>query len=193
VCNLKKNEVEKITPKFKVWLEYKGGTILGKGGAELLQTIKDRGSLSSAAKELSISYRYAWGYLKRIEKRIGRPVVITFKGGAKGGGGMKLTEIGEFILRKYKRFEEFLEFALQNPELWEAYGLRIKERNRIKGEVIKIDENDNAAVVKMKIKVPITITSIITREAVEELNLKKGDQVKAIIKATEVMVDKKDG
>ncbi|MHA1627925.1 MAG: TOBE domain-containing protein, partial [Candidatus Baldrarchaeia archaeon] len=81
----------------------------------------------------------------------------------------------------------------QNPELWEAYGLRVKERNRIKGEVIKIDENDDAAVVKMKIKTPVTIVSIITREAVEELNLKKGGQVKAIIKATEVMVDKKDG
>ncbi|MHA1832522.1 MAG: TOBE domain-containing protein, partial [Candidatus Baldrarchaeia archaeon] len=177
----------------KVWLEYEGNTILGKGGAELLQTIKDKGSLTLAAKELSISYRYAWGYLKKIEKRVGIPVVSSFKGGPKGGGGMKLTETGEYLLRKYKRFEEFLEFALQNPELWEAYGLRIKERNRIIGEVIKIEENDNIAVVKIKIKNHVTITSIITREASEELNLRRGDRVKAVIKATEVMVNKKDG
>ena len=193
VYSLEKKEIEKVKPKFKVWLEYKGNTILGKGGAKLLQTIRDRGSLSLTAKELSISYRYAWGYLKKMEKRMGVPIVISFKGGAKGGGGMKLTETGENLLRKYKRFEEFLEFALQNPELWEAYGLRTKEKNRIRGEVIKTEENDNAAVVKIKIEVPVTITSIITREAAEELNLKMGDRVKAIIKATEVMVDKKDG
>jgi len=189
---LKEKEVE-VVPKFKIWLEYKGKTILGKGGAKLLQTIKDKGSLSSAIRELSISYRYAWGYLKKIEERIGIQIVESFKGGPKGGGGMKLTEAGESLLRKYKRFEEFLEFTLQNPELWEAYGLRTKDKNRIKGKVVEILEEDEAAIVKIKVDIPVTIVSIITTEAVEELNINKGDKVKAVIKATEVMVDKKDG
>lgn len=189
---MKEKRVE-VLPKFKIWLEYKGSTILGKGGARLLQTIKDKRSLSSAIKELSISYRYAWGYLKKIEERVGTQIVKSFKGGPRGGGGMKLTDIGESLLRKYKRFEEFLEFTLQNPELWEAYGLRTKDKNRITGKVIEVAEEDEAAIVKIKVDIPVTIVSIITTEAVEELDLDKGDKVKAVIKATEVMVDKKDG
>ena len=37
-----------------------------------------------------------------------------------------------------------------------------------------------------------TIDAIITRRSAEELNLKKGDNVVAVVKATEVMVSKGD-
>jgi molybdate transport system regulatory protein len=47
-----------------------------------------------------------------------------------------------------------------------------------------------AAAVKVEITGPATITSVITKEAVEELALKEGDQVFVIVKSTEVMVAK---
>jgi molybdopterin-binding protein len=44
--------------------------------------------------------------------------------------------------------------------------------------------------VKIEIKAPVTITAVITKEAVEDLDLKVGDEVQAIVKSTEVLVAK---
>jgi len=46
------------------------------------------------------------------------------------------------------------------------------------------------AKVKIAIDTPVVVTAIISKEAVEELDIKAGDQVEAVIKATEVMVAK---
>ena len=45
-----------------------------------------------------------------------------------------------------------------------------------------------AAVVKVEVKQPFTFTAMITKEAVEDLNLKKGDKVSVMVKSTEVMI-----
>jgi molybdate transport system regulatory protein len=42
----------------------------------------------------------------------------------------------------------------------------------------------------MTVKLPATLTSIISSEAVEDLDLKEGDEVEAIIKSTEVIIAK---
>jgi len=60
----------------------------------------------------------------------------------------------------------------------------------MEGEVLSVEKGDVAATVKIRVTVPCVITSFITREAVEDLKIKKGDKVAAIIKATEVMVSK---
>ena len=44
--------------------------------------------------------------------------------------------------------------------------------------------------IKIKIEEPGIITAIITKDAVNALDIKKGDTVTAIIKSTEVMVAK---
>ncbi|HDN05653.1 MAG TPA: LysR family transcriptional regulator, partial [Candidatus Bathyarchaeota archaeon] len=49
-----------------------------------------------------MSYRYVWNYLKKIEDALGEPVVETFKGGKSGGGGARLTRLGESLLGEYK-------------------------------------------------------------------------------------------
>lgn len=48
-----------------------------------------------------------------------------------------------------------------------------------------------AVLVKVEVKQPFTFTSMVTKDAVEDLELKKGDTVKVIVKSTEVMVSKK--
>ena len=50
-----------------------------------------------------MSYRYAWGIIKEIEKRIGKPILETRKGG-KSGGGAKLTLTGQELLEIYVKF-----------------------------------------------------------------------------------------
>ncbi len=43
---------------------------------------------------------------------------------------------------------------------------------------------------RIEVAVPTVITAMITQEAVEELGLKEGDAVEAVIKATEILVSK---
>ena len=40
-------------PSCKVWIEYKGTPVLGKGGAEILKAIAKEQSISKAAEKLS--------------------------------------------------------------------------------------------------------------------------------------------
>lgn len=66
----------------------------------------------------------------------------------------------------------------------------LSARNRIKGVVKGIEIGEVAASVKIEIQGPATITSMISREAADDLGLKEGDNVEAVIKASEVMVSK---
>jgi len=72
----------------------------------------------------------------------------------------------------------------------EAVGLKISARNRLRGVVEEVEKGIITAKVKIKIEKPVTVTAIISKEAVEELDIKAGDNVEAVIKATEVMVAK---
>ena len=68
--------------------------------------------------------------------------------------------------------------------------MKISARNGLKGTVEKVEEGPITANVKIKIESPTEITAVITKESVKDLNIKVGDEVVAIIKATEVMVGK---
>jgi len=180
----------KHKPTAKVWLEYRGQPILGKGGAEILIAIRDEESISKAAKKIGMSYRYVWNYVAKMEKAIGKPIVETYKGGKAGGGGARLTELGESLLKEYRRVEDYVGEVLGDEEYWEAAGLKISARNRLKGVVRGVEKGDVIAKVRIEIRAPVVVTALISREAVEDLNIRIGDSVEAVIKATEVMIAK---
>ena len=66
----------------------------------------------------------------------------------------------------------------------------LSARNRLKGIVKGIDKGEVASTIKIEVTGSAVITSMITKEAAEELKLKVGDSVEAVIKASEVMVFK---
>jgi molybdate transport system regulatory protein len=66
----------------------------------------------------------------------------------------------------------------------------LSARNKIEGVVKEIKKGEVASTVKIEVSKSTTITSMITKEAVEDLGIKEGDKVEAVIKATEVMVSK---
>jgi molybdate transport system regulatory protein len=180
---------EKAKPTAKVWLEYKGKPILGSGGAKILKAIKEERSISKAARRIGMSYRYVWNYLDKMKNTMGEPMVETFKGG-KRGGGAKLTPLGQDLIKEYDRVEEYVGEILGDAEYWEAVGLKISARNRLKGIVKSVEKGDIVAKVKIEVTAPAAITALISSEAVEDLDIKKGDKVEAVIKATEVMIAK---
>lgn len=180
----------KFKTSFKTWLEYNGKPVLGEGGAEILREIQQHQSISKAARKLCMSYRYVWGYVKRIEKILGAPVMETFKGGKSGGGGARLTELGSSLLSEYDLVEQGLSEVLHRKRRPEVNRVKISARNRLKGKVIAVQKDSITAKVKVEITAPATVTALISTEAVEDLNIKVGDTVEAVIKATEVMIAK---
>jgi molybdopterin-binding protein len=68
--------------------------------------------------------------------------------------------------------------------------LKISARNRLRGKVVAVEKGIITAKVKIEIKVPAVVTSVITKEAVEDLDVKVGDEVEVIVKSTEVMIGK---
>jgi molybdate transport system regulatory protein len=181
---------KKHKPSCKVWIEYQGKPVLGKGGAQILEQIEKSESISKAAKRLGMSYRYVWSYLQRIEKDLEEPVVETFRGGKLGGGGAKLTRLGKSLLDEYMRLDGYLGEVLFDEEYWEAIGLKISARNRLRGKVMAVEKEGLTAVIKVEVKAPSVVTALISREAAEDLDIKVGDAVEAVIKATEVMIAK---
>ncbi len=83
--------------KAKFWIENKGEVVLGGGKAALLLAVDRFGSIQRAADEFGMSYRHAWGAIRRIENRAGFKIVDTKLGG-KEGGGAQLTPKGKVFV-----------------------------------------------------------------------------------------------
>ena len=67
--------------------------------------------------------------------------------------------------------------------------MALSARNQLPGIVEQIQIGDIMAHVVVKVGDNL-IESVITRNSAEELGLKKGDPVKVVVKATEVMIQK---
>jgi molybdate transport system regulatory protein len=181
---------KKHTLSCKAWLEYKGKPLIGKGGAEILEAIDKENSLSKAAETLGMSYRYVWNYIQEIQTVMEEQIVDTFKGGKSGGGGAKLTDLGKSLLAEYKQAEIYLDKVLSDPRCLEVKSLKLSARNQFKGKVVAVEKGVITAKVKVEVKMPVTVTAVITKEAVDELDIKVGDEVTAIVKSTEIMIAK---
>ena len=67
--------------------------------------------------------------------------------------------------------------------------VRISGRNRLQGIVDEVRKEGLVAQVRLRIG-DQWLTAVITRDALDELGLKRGDEATALIKATEVMIAK---
>lgn len=68
--------------------------------------------------------------------------------------------------------------------------MKISARNHLKGKVTVVEKNGVMALVKINVTEPAQVTALVSREAVEDLKIKVGDEVEAVVKATEVMIAK---
>ena len=75
----------------------------------LLQEIEATGSLQSAARNLNVSYRYAWGLLRAWSSRIGQPLAELQR-----GRGAKLTSLGAKLLWEQRRISARLAPELES-------------------------------------------------------------------------------
>jgi len=67
--------------------------------------------------------------------------------------------------------------------------MKLSARNKLNGTIEEIVWGDVLAHVTVRLSDGV-VDSVITKRSAEEMNLKKGDKVRAVIKSTEVMLEK---
>ena len=116
------NKVKKVRARFKLWLSSKDAEgVFGDGKWRLLKAIETEGSLTGACELLGISYRKAWGDLKKAEECLNTALLVKQRGGNMGGH-TTLTEQGKKWVKAYTRFRHDVEKAVEK-----AYGKHLKE------------------------------------------------------------------
>ncbi|TFG27284.1 LysR family transcriptional regulator [Candidatus Thorarchaeota archaeon] len=113
-----KKEMKKIklSPDYKVWFEVDGDYIFGKGAFAILNAIHEEGTITKGANKLGMSYRYAWGVIKKIEKKLDCQLIETFRGGTTGGGGARVTEHGIRLIESYTRLDNSIKEILRHSD-----------------------------------------------------------------------------
>jgi len=95
---------------------YLGESIaIGPGKIDLLRQVAEGHSISAAARAMGLTYKRAWLLIDSLNQGFGRPVVEAVSGG-KGGGGARLTPLGEALIVCYMALETKLNATAQ-PEL----------------------------------------------------------------------------
>jgi molybdate transport system regulatory protein len=104
---------------YRLYLNFSGKRVLGKGGAQILEAIDECGSIAGAAEKLGMSYRFVWNYITRMRRILKEPVVLTRRGGIghhkrRGGGGAELTARARSLLKEYRSTEGLVKRALRS-------------------------------------------------------------------------------
>lgn len=68
--------------------------------------------------------------------------------------------------------------------------MKLSARNLIPGKIKQVTTGMVNAEVIIEIAPGVEVVSVITKDSVERMNLKTGDEVQAMVKATSVMVAK---
>jgi molybdate transport system regulatory protein len=88
---------------------------IGPGKADLLEGIRETGSIAAAGRRMGMSYKRAWYLVETMNRCFKRPLVAASKGG-RAGGGASLTELGHEVLARYRRMETLTARAVE-PEM----------------------------------------------------------------------------
>ncbi|NLA15465.1 MAG: LysR family transcriptional regulator [Bacteroidales bacterium] len=105
--------MKQLVFKYKFWLEDQNGTsIFGDGKYRLLQAIEETGSFKYAVDKLKLSYRKTWDNLRKIEERLGYPIIETQQGGALGGA-TRITPKGKKLMEAFETLHAQCDPAFQ--------------------------------------------------------------------------------
>lgn len=105
---------------------FPGGAPLSHGKAELMELIRETGSIRQAAQRMDMSYRRGWLLADELNRMFLHAVIET-KHGGKSGGGAGLTEFGETLLNRFRDMEQQTARALKDDLDWLEANARPQE------------------------------------------------------------------
>ena len=112
-----------LKPVFRI--DFPNRERIGRGKMQLLELIRQTGSISAAGRAMDMSYRRAWLLVSEMNAMFAQPVVDSQRGGKQGGGAV-VTRFGEELLQHYRNMEEKIASAIADDIDW-------LESNRNKG------------------------------------------------------------
>lgn len=154
----------------------------------LLQHIAEQGSITRAAKSAGLSYKAAWDAIDELNNLADQPLVERSIGG-KGGGGARLSEEGQRVLRLYQRLQTLQAQLLQASEdagdlgLLSRLMLRTSARNQLHGKVLGIEAQGHNDRIRLELARGLVVDAQITHDSTVRLELDIGTEVVALIKA----------
>jgi len=125
------NTMSEPRPASKIWLETSEGYVFGPGVYNLLKAIKEKGTLKEASQSLGMSYRFAWGLIKKAEEKLEASLIEATKGGRRGGGSSKITELGEHYIMDFEKIQR----------MWDDFRDHYKGSTLIEAQVIESEKD----------------------------------------------------
>ena len=185
-------------------LETPLGAVLSDTRIRLLEAIERVGSLHRAAREVPLSYKAAWDALDAMHQLSPEPLVLRSTGGA-GGGGTRLTDYARRLIALYRAMESSQQDILDRiglllpevagPELrgWiRRLSMKTSARNQFAVRVTGLADRGGIVDVTLSLGESAapgeTLLACITPESVENMALRLGSEVFALIKAPAVQV-----
>lgn len=95
-------KTRQVAESVRLRLQIAPGVALGPGKADLLEGIRETGSIAAAGRRMRMSYKRAWQLVDELNRLFDGPLVAASKGGP-GGGGAALTKAGADVLARYRR------------------------------------------------------------------------------------------
>ena len=115
--NARQETAVPVTAKVKLTL-CKDERFFGPGVCELLEGIRETGSIQAAAARMEMSYTKAWRILKRAEEEMSVNLITRVTGGKKGGSST-LTVAGKKAVADFREMETKL--AAYADELMQSH------------------------------------------------------------------------
>ena len=91
-------------PSLSVRIDLDAEGRIGPGKIQLLEKIREFGSISAAGRAMDMSYKRAWDLVDEIN-RICRQAAVERQTGGKNGGGAVLTPFGLSLVARYRKIE----------------------------------------------------------------------------------------
>lgn len=172
--------------KSRLWIEKDGKNFLGHGKVELLEKIRECGSINAAAKAMKMSYKAAWDAIDSLNNLAKSPVVVKI------GNGSKLSDEGERLISKFRELEakenEFLSQFDDNLEQNSLAISNLSAKNQFAAIVRGIRGDTVSVELELYINKNTTIFSNITKDSFERLKISVETAVIAVIKANSVRI-----
>ncbi len=181
-------------------LDAGNGAAFKKRWMDLLASLQQEGSITSAAKAVGLSYKAAWDAIATMNNLAGHVLVERSVGG-KGGGGARLTARGLRLVETFRaveaentRFVERVNRRVGNADLQSLGRMTMltSARNHFVGRITRITRGAVNDEVELKLPGGAKIVAIITHESTDLLGLKKGVEAIALIKASWIIVATED-
>ena len=99
------------TPGARLRIVLEPDIAIGPGKADVLEGIRETGSIAAAGRRMGMSYKRAWLLVETMNRCFREPLVTTTRGG-RARGGAALTPTGERVLASYRRMERLTEEAV---------------------------------------------------------------------------------